>query len=165
MELADWLRTGEGVIATGVVVALILIIRWSIFGKHPVKRANKSETTEKPEKPEIAVLIRPHASCIQALMLCIENIGTGTAYNVQFGIGDVGIFNENTFLQNGIGCFGPGQKLEQFLIRLTAGLPEELKQSIQIDVTYTDALNYAYNHRYALDFGKFESVVHIDSEK
>ena len=43
------------------------------------------------------------------------------------------------------------------------GLPEELKQPLQISVTYTDSRNHRYEHRYTLDFGEFESLVQINS--
>lgn len=151
------------------------IIDWLTSKKRLPKTANAPENTD---KPEIVVFLHPHPSSVQTLMLCIENIGTGTAYDVQFGtgasraapfiqpasnLGDVRLLKKNNSLQKGIGCFGPGQKIEQFLISLIGGLPEELKQPLQISVTYTDSLNRPYENRYALDFGEFESLVHIDS--
>ena len=42
-------------------------------------------------------------------------------------------------------------------------MPEELKQPLQISVTYTDSRNHRYEHRYTLDFGEFESLVLINS--
>lgn len=129
------------------------------------------------EKPEITVSLRPHASCVHCLMLCIENIGTGAAYNVQFGTGTSGpnssitptsnfsnveILNKNNLLQNGIGCFGPGQKTEQFVTNLIDGFPEELRQALQVSVTYTDSLNHPYENNYVLDFSEFESLARIN---
>ena len=151
------------------------IIDWLTSKKRPPKTANAPENID---KPEIVVLLRPHPSSMQILMLCIKNIGTETAHNVRFGTGssraapfiqpasnlsDVRLLKKNNFLQNGIGCFGPGQKIEQFLISLIDGLPEELKQPLQISVTYTDSLNRPYKNRYTLDFGDFESLVQSDS--
>lgn len=151
------------------------IIDWFTSKKRAPKTANAPENID---KPEIVVLLRPHLSSIQTLMLCIENIGTETAHNVRFGTGssraapfiqhasnlsDVRLLKKNNFLQKGISCFGPGQKIEQFLINLMGGLPEELKQPLQISVTYTDSLNRPYENRYTLDFGDFESLVQSDS--
>ncbi len=147
-----------------------------------MKVTNEPENIDKPvrtEQPEIVVFLRPYAPCVQCLMLCIENVGTRTAYNIQFRsvpfataqfstpsshLSDVDILKKINFIQNGIGCFGPGQKIEQFLISLIGGLPEELKQPMQISVTYMDSLNQTYENRYALDFGDFESLLSIDSE-
>ena len=153
------------------------IIDWLTSKKRPPKTANESENVGKPDKPEVVVFLRPHAASVQCLMLCIENIGTDTAYNVQFGtsavrnapfitsspkLSDAKLLKENYFLQKGIGCFGPGQKIEQFLISLREELPEELKQPLQISVTYTDSLNHTHENRYTLDFGDFESLAQIN---
>ena len=151
-------------------------------GNWRIPKERLSETANGPEnidKPEIVVFLRPHASCVQCLMLCIENIGTGAAHSVQFGTGaspaapflaspsnanNISLLNKNNFLQKGINCFGPGQKIEQFLISLVERLPEELKQPFQIFVTYRDSLNHTYEDEYALDLGDFESLVSIDSD-
>ena len=182
MEIIDWLNSSSGVIIIFTIVVLVIIISWYLHSRRrPSRTANETENISKlesTEKPEIVVFLRPHPSSIQCLMLCIENIGTGTAHNVQFGTGasgtapfitpashlsDVKFLKKNNFLQKGINCFGPGQKIEQFLIHLTAGLSEELKKPLQISVTYTDSLSHTYEHRYTLDFSDFESFVSIDS--
>ena len=149
---------------------------WRIPKEKLSKTANELENID---KPEIVVFLRPHASCVQCLMLCIENIGTGAAHNVQFSTGaspaapfiilpsnsnNISLLKKYNFLQKGINCFGPGQKIEQFLISLIGGLPEELKQPFQIFVTYRDLLNHTYENEYELHLGDFESLVSIDSE-
>lgn len=179
MGIIDGLASISGMIAIVAIVVLAIVGGWFLYSKRrSSKTANESENIGKPEKPEIVVSLRPHASSVQCLMLCIENIGTGTAHNVQFGTGtsrtapfvtpssnlsDVRLLEKIDFLRTEIGCFGPGQKIEQFLISLIGGLPEELKQPLQISVTYTDSRNHRDEHRYTLDFGEFESLVHIDS--
>ena len=179
MEIIDWLVSNSGMIILFIiVVAVAIIIGWYVRRMRLLKTANAPENISKPEEPEIVVFLRPHSSSVQCLMLCIENIGTGTAYNVRFGTGssradsfaqpasdrsDVRLVKKNNFLQKGIGCFGPGQKIEQFLINLIGELPEELKQPLQIFVTYTDSLNRPYENRYTLDFDDFESLVQNDS--
>ena len=182
MEIIDLLNSNSSMIIIFTIVVLVIIIGWYAYSRRRrLKTDNESENIGKPEsteKPEIVVFLRPHASRVQCLMLCIENIGTGTAYNVQFGtgasrtapfiapssnFGGVSLLKKNNFLQKGINCFGPGQKIEQFLISLIGGLPEELKQPLQISVTYTDSLNHTYEDRYTLDFDEFESLVQINA--
>ena len=179
MEIIDGLALISGMIAIVAIVVLAIIGGWHLYSRRRrLKTAGDSENIGQPEKPEIVVFLRPHASSVWCLMLCIENLGTEAAYNVQFGtgasrpapfitpssnFGDVNLAKKNNFLQNGIGCFGPGQKIEQFLISLSGELPEELKHPLQISVTYTDSRNYRYEHRYTLDFGEFESLVPVDS--
>ena len=178
MEIIDGLTSNSLVIVILTTIVLAIIVGRYVLKGRLLKTANESENIGKPEKPEIVVFLRPHASSVWCLMLCIENLGTEAAYNVQFGtgasrpapfitpssnFGDVRLAKKNNFLQNGIGCFGPGQKIEQFLISLSGELPEELKHPLQISVTYTDSLNHTYENRYSLDFGEFESLVHVDS--
>ena len=179
MGIIDWLALISGMIAIVAIVVLAIIGGWYFYSrKRLLRTAKESENIEKPDKPEIVVFLRPHASSVLCLMLCIENLGTAAAYNVQFGTGvssaapfitpsshfsDVNFLQKNNFLQNRISCFGPGQKIEQFLISLSGELPEELKQPLQISVTYTDSLNHTHENRYTLDFSDFESLVQINS--
>ena len=180
MEIIDWLNSNSGVITICNTVVLVIIIGWYVYSRRqPSKTANETENISKPEsteKPEIVVFLRPHPSSVQCLMLCIENIGNGTAYNVRFGtgtsstvpfitpfsnFGDVRLLKESHFLKKGISCFGPGQKIEQF--SPIGGLPEEPKQPLQISVTYTDSLNNRHENQHELNFGEFESLVQSDS--
>ena len=180
MGIIEWLTANIGAIIIGIAVVLAIIISWKVYLRERLlKTANQPANIEKPtsiDKPDVVVFLRPHATCVQCLMLCIENIGAETAYNVQFGTGstpflntpsshfsDVKLLKKNIFLQKGISCFGPGQKIEQFLISLIGGLPEKLQQPLQISVTYSDSLNNTYENRYPLDFGAFESLVQINS--
>ena len=128
--------------------------------------------SKRSEQPEIIVFLRPHSSNVQFLMLCIENIGAGAAYNVQFGSGPPGsnrggvsFLKKSDFLQKGFTCFGPGQKIERFLIDLRGGLPEKLKQPLQISVTYADSLNQRYEKKNVLALGDFEDLAYIDSKE
>ena len=181
MGIIDGLILVSSMIAIVVIAGLAIIGGWHLYSRRQgLQATSDSENIGQPEKPEIAVFLRPHVASIQCLMLCIENLGTGAAYNVQFGtgafrtdpfltpssnFGDVQLLKKNNLLQNGIGCFGPGQKIEQFLISLSRELPEELKHPLQISVTYTDSRSHRYDHRYTLDFGEFESLVQVDSIK
>ena len=179
MGIIEWLALISGMIAITAIVVLAIIGGWHLYSRKRLpKTVKESGNIGQHEKPEIVVFLRPHASSVSCLMLCIENLGTEAAYNVQFRTGasrpapfinapsnldDVNFLEKNNLLQNGIGCFGPGQKIEQFLISLSAELPEELKYPLQISVTYTDSRNHRYEHRYTLDFGEFENLDHIDS--
>ena len=180
MGIIEWLTSNIGVIFIFIVVVLAIIIIWKVYLRDRLlKTTNEPEKIENPliiDKPNVVLFIRPHATCVQCLMLCIENIGTEAAYNVQFGtgstpflntsssnLGDVQFLKKNNLLQKGISCFGPGQKIEQFLITLKEKLPEDSRQPLQISVTYTDSMNNIYENRYAIDLGEFESLMQSNS--
>ncbi len=179
MGIIEWLASNIYAILIFIAVVFAVIISWRLYLKNRLlQTANEPENIEKPltiDKPNVVVFLCPHATCVQCLMLCIENIGTEAAYNVQFGTGSTPFLNtlssnisnekvlkKNNFLQKGISCFGPGQKIEQFLITLKEKLPEELKQPFQISVTYNDSINNTYENRYPLEFGEFESLMQIN---
>ena len=179
MGIIEWLASNIYAILIFIAVVFAVIISWRLYLKNRLlQTANEPENIENPltiDKPNVVVFLRPHATCVQCLMLCIENIGTEAAYNVQFGTGSTPFLNtlssnisnekvlkKNNFLQKGISCFGPGQKIEQFLITLKEKLPEELKQPFQISVTYNDSINNTYENRYPLEFGEFESLMQIN---
>ena len=188
MGIIDWIDSVNGVIIIFIIVALI-IIGWYVYSRYVYSRKRSSKTTseteksiesEKTEEPEIVVFLRPHPSNVQYLVLCIENIGIGAAYNVQFvprsssaaaaspastsNLNDIKLIKKNDILRKGFRCFGAGQKIEQFLFCLTDELPEKLKHPIHISVTYTDSLNHSYENKFSLDFGDFESLVLMDSK-
>lgn len=162
-------------------VAAIIIAAPLYLIARQLKVANEQRNvgeTERTEIPEIVVFLRPHASQVHCLMLCVENIGTSTAHNIRFhtgsqaaiplissvsNSGDAGILKRNDLLKKGVTCFGPGQKIDQFLITLTDGLSEDLKQPLQITVTYNDSLNQRYEKGYTLDPGQFEEFGQINS--
>ena len=173
MDIINWVALISGGLAIVAIVGLAIIGGWALYSRERLLKI--TDISESIGKPEIVLFLRPHASSVQCLMLCIENIGTETAYNVQFGAGVSGVdplvpfsnfgdanLLKNSFLRKGISCFGPRQKIEQFLISLREELPEKLKQPLQISVTYTDSRNHRYENRYTLDFGEFESFVHIN---
>ena len=180
MGIIEWFTSNIGAILICIAVVLTIIISWKVYFRNRLlKTANEPENIEKPlaiDKPNVVVYLRPHATYVQCLMLCIENIGTKAAYNVQIGTGSTPFLNtsssnisnekflkKNNFLQKGINCFGHGQKIEQFLITLKENLTEELKQPLQISVTYTDSMNTPYENRYTIDFDEFESLLQINS--
>ena len=56
------------------------------------------------------------------------------------------------------------RRLNNFLFCLIDELPEELKHSRQISVTYKDSLNHPYEKSFSFDFSNFESLVLMDSK-
>lgn len=180
MVIIEWITSNIGAIIICIVVVLAAIISWRIYlRKRMLQTPNSPQNIQNPsaiDKPNVVVFLRPHATCVQCLMLCIENVGTETAYNIQFGTGSIPFLNsvssnvsnvhflkKNELLKKGLSCFGPGQKLEQFLIILNERLPEELKQPLQISVTYVDSKYNTIENRYSLDFTEFEGILQINS--
>lgn len=151
---------------SGAVIAIATIVLVGITGYYAylTRRILKANNT-----PEIAISLRPHNAYIHCVMLCIENIGTGAARNIQFqtdlsfkpdgesALGEVG------FLNKGIDYLGPGQKIEHFLVSVIGKLDELKTTPFEFSVTYTDALKQKqkYEHTFYLDFGEDEGLATI----
>lgn len=149
----------------GIVMGIATVVLAIITGYYVylTRRLLKAGNT-----PEIVVSLRPHEAHVNLVMLCIENIGTGAAHNLQFTINPPSIpnldipFEEIGFLQNGIAYFEQGRKIEQFIVSVTNKL-DELKQTpFEVAITYRDSVNHKHKRAFHLDFGENEGMAHID---
>ncbi len=161
MGIIDWLNANNGVI---IAVATVVLVGITGYYAYLTRRMLKAGNT-----PEIAVSLRPHEAYIHCVMLCIENIGTGAARNIQFQT-DLSFkpdgeraLEEVAFLKNGIGYLGHGQKIEHFLVSVIGKLDELKKTPLDLNVTYTDSVKQKekYEHTFCLDFGEDEGLTTI----
>lgn len=122
-------------------------------------------------KPEIVVSIRPDELNFYLLMLHIENVGTGTAYNVEFKtdfsrkLDMERTLGEIHFLKFGLPNFESGLKIPHFLLSvLEKGNYEKQKQKLlKVEVTYQDSAGHDYNGTFDLDFGMWEGLARAGS--
>ena len=161
MGIIDWINANDGFIMAVVTVVLVGITGYYAY---LTRRILKAAST-----PEIAVSLRPHEAHIHCVMLCIENIGSGAARNIQFQT-DLSFkpdgeraLEEVGFLKKGIDYLGPGQKIEHFLVSVIGKLDELKKTPLEFSVTYTDSVKQKdkYEHTFCLDFGEDEGLATI----
>ena len=152
MEIINWLNANDSAI---VGIATVVLVNITICYTYLTWRLLKASDT-----PEIAISLRPHEISVNLVMLCIENVGTGTAHDVKFTTNPSSIPNldipfENIgFLKSGIGYFESGRRIEQFLVSVI-GKFDELKQTLlNITVTYKDSANRKYERSFSLDFAE-----------
>ena len=159
------------------IIALIVAIGaagYTVYHNHQVRQSQKrtEESQKRLEKrldsPKVVASLRNdevHPSSL--LIVCVENVGTGTAQNVQFQpdrnvrllshiwLEDLG------FIKNGIDYFRNGQKYE-FIINTIIGEAawNELRQTpLKIAITYENSAGEKQPEEHAyLDFGAFQSV-------
>ena len=160
MEIIDWLNANNGAIIGIATVVLMVITGYYAYLTR--KQLKASDT------PEIAISLRPHEAHVNLVMLCIENIGTGAARNLQFVTNPSSIPNLDrplekiSFLRNGIAYFEPGRKIEQFLVNVI-GKFDELKQTpFEITVKYQDTVDKPRARTFYFDFAENEGFSQID---
>ena len=156
MEVINWLNANDGAII-GIATAVLVVITG--YYAHLTRKQVKVSDT-----PEIAITLRPHEAHVNAVMLYLENIGTGAARNLQFVTSPSVIPNLDIplekigFLRNGIAFFEPRRRIEQLLV-IVIGKEKlnELRQTpLKITVTYEDSVNHRHERIFELDFGEYE---------
>ena len=159
MGIIDWLNTNSGVIIAIATVVLVGVIGYYTYLTWRLLKANNA--------PEIAISLRPHEAHIHCVMLCIENIGTGSARDIQFQT-DLSFkpdgeraLEEVGFLKNGIDYLGPGQKKEHFLVSVIGKLNELKETPLDIGVTYADSVKSTHQRAFHLDFGENEGYARV----
>ena len=159
MEVINWLNANDGAIVGIATVVLVIIMGYYVYLMWRILKANNT--------PEIAISLRPHEAHIHCVMLCIENIGTAEARNVQFQTdfsfkpdGERAL-EDVSFLRNGIDYLGPGQKKEHFLVSVIGKLDDLKKTPLEIGVTYRDSVKRTYQRAFHLDFGENDGYARI----
>ena len=161
MGIIDWLNANQGVVIGSAIVVLVGITGYYVYLTWRMLKANNT--------PEIAISLQPHEAHVNLVMLCIENIGTGAARNIQFRT-DLSFkpdgeraLEEVGFLKKGIDYLGPGQKIEHFLVSVIGKLDELKKTPLEFRVTYTDSVKLKRKHERAfrLDFGEDEGLAKV----
>ena len=160
MGIIDWLNTNSGMIIAIAIVVLVGVIGYYAYLTWRLLKANNT--------PEIAISLRCHEAHVSLVMLCVENIGTGAARNLQFVTKPASIpcldipFEKIGFLKGGIAYFEPGRKIEQFVVNVIDKY-DELKQTpLEITVKYKDAVDHEQERTFHLDFSENEGFAHID---
>ena len=160
MGVIDWLNTNSGMIMAIAIVGLVGVISYYAYLTWRLLKANNT--------PEIVVSLRPHHVHVQLVMLCIENIGTGAAHDLQFTTNPTSIpnldvpFEKIGFLKSGIAYFEPGRKIEQFIASVTNKFDDLKQMPFEVSLTYTDSVNRKQERVFQLDFGVNEGFSQID---
>lgn len=161
MEIINWLNVNNGAII-GIATAVLVVV--TICYTYLTWRLLKANDT-----PEIAISLRPHEGHIHCVLLCIENIGTGAARNIQFQT-DLSFkpdgeraLEKVSFLKHGIDYLGPGEKIDHFLVSVIGKLDKLKTTPLEIGVTYTDSVKLKRRHErvFSLDFGEDEGLATV----
>lgn len=161
MEVINWLNANDGAI---IGIATAVLVGITGYYAYLTRQFLKAADT-----PEIAISLRPHEGHIHCVMLCIENIGTGAARDIQFQT-DLSFkpdgerpLEEVGFLKNGIDYLGPREKIEHFLVSVIGKLDKLKKTPLKIGVTYADSVNLERKHErtFRLDFGEDEGLAAV----
>lgn len=155
-EIINWLNLHSGVITGFATVVLVVITGIYVYLTWCLLKATN--------QPEIVVSLRPHEAHINAVMLYVENVGTGVARKVRF-TGDLSssfddkiALSDIGFVKNGIDVLGPGQKIQHFLVSALEKWDRLNQTSPEIIVTYKGPIKYKYKRTFQLNFAEWKGV-------
>ena len=155
-EIINWLNLHSGVITGFATVVLVVITGIYVYLTWCLLKATN--------QPEIVVSLRPHEAHINAVMLYVENVGTGVARKVRF-TGDLSssfddkiALSDIGFVKNGIDVLGPGQKIQHFLVSALEKWDRLNQASPEIIVTYKGPIKYKYKRTFQLNFAEWKGV-------
>ena len=169
----------NNIIEVLTLIVVSLVGGFTIYHNYRTRQSQKrveesqkrvEESQKRVEKlinsPKVVASLRRDEVNPSCMIVCVENVGTGTALHVRFdpsysfqimgetSFGDIG------FLKKGIDYFGSGQKYE-FLINTIMGKEawNKLMQTpLEIKITYEDSSGEDHVENAYLDFGAFEDV-------
>src|SRR5215213_10256430 len=167
MDLLGWLEANSGSIAgissliLTVITACYAYLTWRLLTESQEMRLAAA-------RPEVAIYIAPQEGAMSLIMLRLENVGRGPAYdlrlttNIDFkpesrrtALRDIGLFRK------GLGYFAPGQRIEHFLVSLIGKLEELKKAPLEITAVYRDSVDKEYSRTFIIDFGEMENLTRI----
>lgn len=146
-----------------VALAIVMFLNLIVMFFNLIQTKGSRKVAEHLSKPDVLVALRPHEMHLTFLMFCIENVGGGTAWDIQFSTnfeGNIPSERLEFIRQRKIAHLGSGQKIEHFLVSVI-GCLEQLKQTpLEITVTYKESTNAntKITKDFCLDFGEFEGL-------
>lgn len=169
MAIVDWVREHTelllvwAALGTGLFTAVLAFLTARLVKESRRLRLDAS-------RPEIVVYLRPHDAWINFVLIRVENVGRGTARNVQFTvkkdisfddeapISDIGIF------KRGASHFPAGRVVEHFLLSLVGKLNQLLESPVSLEATYEDDFGNSYQQEFILDFSELEHLRRIGKD-
>ena len=158
----DWFDTHSGALAglssivLTIITACYVYLTWKLLRETQVARAEA-------RRPELAIYLHPSEVGMSFLMLTIENIGSGPAYDVRFTTnvdfrGDHMPLRELGLFKMGLSYFAPRQRIDHFLTGVVGILDDLKKQPLEIIATYRSTADESFNQSFVLNFGEFANL-------
>ena len=159
MEVKDVITIIIGLMTGGATVVLAIITWRYVRLTRDILEENRQMRLN-AQKPIIAIYLRSETTDHTSVYLCVENIGVGAAYGVEFTTDlsftlgrNRSLGGEVRILERGLHYFPPGKKRE---FRLSHGsYPEHselMQRQLEIATAYKDSVDKKYEECFCLDF-------------
>lgn len=115
-------------------------------------------------QPLISVILEPDENDNLSMNLTIENVGSGTAFDVKFKVTpDFQIIKKRYLSQiglfkNGLQIFSPHTKMKIHLTWMPSDYENIIKNPLNIEVSYKNRIGWKYKQNFLIDFLIFGEV-------
>lgn len=164
--MLTWLQDHSAAVAALSSLVLTVITGYYVYLARRLLKENQ-EIRLAATRPELAIYIRPDEGEMSFVILCIENVGPGPAYDVTFTT-NVDFKNGQRSPLRGVGpfrqgltYFPPHHKIEHFLTSVIGKLDDLKKQPLEIVANYRDTVGGEYTRSFLIDFGELENLSRI----
>lgn len=159
-SLLAFLNANSG--AFNVVFSLVVAsttIFYALLTRRLVKETERMRAAQ--TDPHVAVRLEPSSEWINLILLVVENLGNGPAYDLRLTVSPEFLMERNVKLsevglfKHGMPYLAPKQKVTLFLTSIV-GQTAEIerpggKYSVDVNVHYRGILRTTYDHTYPLD--------------
>ena len=172
MFIIDFLNKNDGAIIAIATLVLAGITLWYVIETMKTRRITQ-EMLSISNTPDVRVFLGNinGVGTVYTIDLCIQNIGTGFAYDLKF-TGDFHRIHpmasktslaEYDTIKDGISYLGPG-KFIPILLYINYKKSDLPDPPINGEVNYRDSANTEYNARFCLDFEKLEGYPQLENQ-
>jgi hypothetical protein len=157
----NFLNTNSGaftVIFTLVVAAATVF--YAILTRQLVGETMRMRTAQ--TDPHVAVRIEPSDLWINLVLLVVENVGAGPAYDVRLSVAPDFVtankqsLSELGMLKHGLPYMAPGQRVSHFLASVTDDMPDfdkdEKRYNFTVTTRYKSVTGTQHEFQYPIDF-------------
>ena len=162
-------------IVTALTTIVLAYITYRYVKETKIIRETSQEMLRVANTPDVRMFLGNinGVGKVYTLDLCIQNIGTGFAYDLTF-IGDFHRIHpvashvslaEYDVIKDGISYLGPGKFIPIFLYINVNELKIDLPNPpIDVKINYRDSANTEYDAKFCLDFTKLEGYPQLENK-
>ena len=171
MFIIDFLNENDGAIIAIATVFLVVVTLIYVCETRKIRETSQKmlKLSNTPEV-QVSLLSGGHVMGVYTLDLCVQNIGTGYAYDVKFAgsftsfhpESSVETLGEYGIIKNGISHLGPGKRYQISLLWQYKKEDLHKKEPLNGEVTYQDLANETHYKPFHLDFTKGGGYSQID---
>lgn len=156
MVVLDFFNQNSGAVVAIATIAYAILTRKLVS---ETKKMRKSQT-----EPKVWAYIQSKEGSINFILMIVENIGLGPAYNIKFKVDPDFEYEKGKvlsgvgFVKDGWDYHAPNQKFQLFLTNMAEDFEEKSKKSFSINITYEDNTGKIHENKCRINFSSLNGL-------